>query len=296
MKARSAAIAYLPVDRPSLEKAKSQSLARGLAVLQAFDVATPEAGIRELSRRLKLDRSTVFRLVRTLLDNGFLEQNPITQKYRIGPRTFEVGQRYTSSGPLYNVAAREIRRLHEEHDVDCYLAVRLNTVLLYLTALESEDVVFRAVAGTRGHLHSTSLGKMLLASEPPAVAKSIMARISMPRLTPATKTSRAALASDVAKARQRGYSIADGENLAGVFSVAAPIRNAHGKVVAAISGSYPKESLSKKRVAAMIAAVTRCAAAISAQLGAPPLVAGMDSTPPGAEPIRMAPRGKPARR
>jgi DNA-binding IclR family transcriptional regulator len=273
MRTRSATISYFPVERPEASAAKNQSLARGLAILQAFDDITPEAGIRELSRRLELDRSTVFRLVRTLVDAGFLEQNPVTQKYRIGPRTFEVGQRYTNSGPLYDVAARQMRALHDEHGLDVYLAVRLDGIVLYLSAIESDNVVFRAIAGTRGHLHSTSLGKMLLASEPPAVVRTILGKISLPRLTQATKTSRRALAADIAKVRKRGYATSDGENLAGVFSVSAPIRNPYGKVVAVISGSYPKAKMSNKRMAGMIAAVMRCADSISKGLGAPSAIA-----------------------
>lgn len=279
MKTRSATISYFPVERPSASAAKNQSLARGLAILQAFDDVTPEAGIREIGRRLGLDRSTVFRLTRTLMDAGFLEQNPATQKYRIGPRAFEVGQRFTNSGPLYDAAARQMQSLHDDHDLDVYLAVRLDSVVLYLSSIESDDVVFRAIGGTRGHLHSTSLGKMLLASEPEDIARNIIAKISLPRLTPKTKTTRKALAADVAAVRKRGYATADGENLVGVFSVAAAIRNPYGQVVAVISGSYPKAKMSKTRMARMTIAVRRCADSISKALGAPSSIAQTPLSP-----------------
>lgn len=273
MNTHSATISVLPVSRERIRHSKNQSLARGLAILQAFDEITPEAGVREISRRLNLDRSTVFRLIRTLVDAGFLEQNPVTQKYRIGPRTFEVGQRYTNSGPLYDIAARQMRELHEQQGIDVYLAVRLETVVLYLSAIEGDDVVFRAIAGTRGHLHSTSLGKILLASESPEVARNIISTISLPQLTKRTKSSRRALSSEIAKVRRQGYAVSDGENLAGVFSVAAPIRNPYGQVVAAISGSYSRDKMSATRLKKMIAAVRRCADSVSKGVGAPPAIA-----------------------
>jgi DNA-binding IclR family transcriptional regulator len=257
-----------------------------LVILQSFDITTPEAGIRELSRRLGLDRSTVFRLVRTLVDAGFVEQNRLTQKYRIGPRAFEIGQRYANSGMLYDVAVQEIRKLHEDHGLDVYLAVRLDNAVLYLCAIESTNVVFRAIAGTRGHLHSTSLGKVLLAAEPDETLRDLFARMALVKLTPSTKTSRGALAAEVAKVRRRRYAVSNGENLASVFSVGAPVRDISGKVVAAISVSHPKARISKRRRVDMIEAVTQCAALVSRRLGAPPLIAVAPPSPIVAIPVR----------
>jgi IclR family pca regulon transcriptional regulator len=247
--------------------AMNQSLARGLAILQAFDSEYPEWGVRELARKLDLDRSVVSRLVQTLAAAGFLEKNSLTSRYRIGPRAFEVGQRYTHSGPLYDIALSQMRDLHEHHQLDVYLAVRLETVVLYLGAIEADDVVFRAIAGTRGHLHSTSLGKALLAFEKDDVMREIVGRISLARLTPATKVSRPALIKELASVRKQGYATSNGENLPRIFSVSAPIFDASGKVVAAMSGSYPKDKMSKQRLDDMVEAMTSSAGHISRLLG-----------------------------
>lgn len=247
--------------------AANQSLARGLAILQAFDLAKPEWGIRELGRELDLDRSVVLRLVQTLAAAGFLERNKITSRYRIGPRAFEVGQRFTRSTPLYDVALSQMRNLHDAHNLDVYLAVRLEAVVLYLGAIEADDVALRAVAGTRGHLHATSLGKILLAFEDDDVVQELLKDLPLMRLTPATKTSKSALLKDIASARKRGYALADGENFAHIFSVAAPIYDGSGKMAAAISASRPRASAAKAEQAAMIEAVTSCASQISRLLG-----------------------------
>lgn len=247
--------------------AANQSLARGLAILQAFDLGKPEWGIRELGRELGLDRSVVLRLVQTLAAAGFLEKSDLTSRYRIGPRAFEVGQRYTRSSPLYDIALSEMRNLHETHNIDVYLAVRLETVVLYLGAIEADDVAFRAVAGTRGHLHSTSLGKVLLAFEREEVMREVLSRLSLTRLTPATRTSRAAVLKDIAKVRKLGYAVSDGENLTHLYSVGAPICDGSGRMIAAISGSYARSRMSKSRLDAMVAAITSSAAHISRLLG-----------------------------
>ena len=246
--------------------AMNQSLARGLAILQAFDPESPELGVRELGRKLGLDRSVVSRLAQTLAASGFLEKSA-TGRYRIGPRAFEVGQRYTHSGPLYDAALSQMRDLHEFHHLDVYLAVRLETVVLYLGAIEADDVVFRAIAGTRGHLHSTSLGKVLLAFEKEAVMRDVLSRITLARLTPATKTSRRDLLKELTIVRKRGYATSDGENLPRIFSVATPIFDASGQVVAAMSGSYPRDKMSKRQFETMVEAMTSSASQISRVLG-----------------------------
>jgi len=248
----------------------NQSLARGLEVLQAFDGTHVEHGIRDLARKLGIDRSITYRLVRTLADAGFLEQNKVSRRYRIGHKAFEVGQRYTSAGSVYDIAIGKLRTVAESAKLNVYLAERVDTVVLYLAAIESETSVFRVGAGTRGHLHATGLGKVLLACETDKALKTLLPRVNLVRLTPATKVSRSRVVAEIRNVREAGYSIADEENMIGIWTVGAPIVDATGRVIAAISGSVNKTDAPKNRRAAIVEIMVRTAATISARLGAPP--------------------------
>lgn len=262
-----------PVVRPTAaveyKSPPNQSLARGLEVLKAFDAIHVEYGIRDLARKLGIDRSVTYRLVRTLANAGFLEQNEVSRRYRIGHKAFEVGQRYTSAGTVYDVAIGKLRSVAESEELNIYLAERVDTVVLYLAAIESETAVFRVGAGTRGHLHATALGKVLLASETNSALKTLLPRIKFVPLTSATKVSQPQVMAEIRKVREAGYSISDEENMIGIWTVGLPIVDATGRVIAAISGSVNKADASKSRRTAIIASMVRTAAFISTKLGAP---------------------------
>lgn len=255
--------ASVTADRAPL----NQSLARGLQILQVFESGQTEFGIRDLARRVKIDRSITYRLVRTLTDAGFLEQNKVNQQYRIGYRAFEIGQHYTRSGALYDIAVAALTQLSAAESLNLYLAKRVEHALLYLAAVENDTSVVRAAAGTRGHLHATALGKVLLAAEPPGVLKELMPRLSMARLTPETTTSRTRLMRELRQVRMQGYAISAGEFLYGVVAVGAPVFDASGQVVAAISASGSNRNFTGRRLQRVTELVVHCAADISARIG-----------------------------
>jgi DNA-binding IclR family transcriptional regulator len=248
----------------------NQSLARGLEVLQAFNANHVEYGVRDLARKLGIDRSAIYRIVRTLADAGFLEQNHVSRRYRIGHKAFEVGQRYTSAGTVYDSAIGKLSAVAANEQLNIYLAERVDTDVLYLAAIESETAVFRVGAGTRGHLHATALGKVLLAGETDRALKKLLARLKPAQLTAATKTSRPQIMAEIRKVREAGHSIADEENMIGIWTVGAPIVDSTGRIVAAISGSVNKADASKSRRAKIIKVMLRTAAFVSTKLGAPP--------------------------
>jgi DNA-binding IclR family transcriptional regulator len=256
--------------RPGREGAPNQSLARGLAILEAFSAETAELGVRELSRRLRLDKSIVHRLARTLAGRGFLEQNPETLRYRVGPRTFEVGQQYAPAARLTDAALPVLRGLARERQLNTYLGVLHEDAVLYLVALQSSGpIAIRATPGSRAQLHSTALGKVLLAAEPDGGAARLLGPGPLPRLTPATLVDPAAVLAQLAQVRRTGHAISDEENLPGVFAVGAPVRDRSGHVTAAISGARPRWLTPDARVPELARVVLEAAAAISHALGAP---------------------------
>ncbi|MBX3456716.1 IclR family transcriptional regulator [Ferrovibrio sp.] len=249
----------------------NQSLSRGLRILEAVGMHGPEVGVRELSRLLEIDKSIVSRLVITLAEQGFLEQNPSTRRYRIGPRAFQVGQRYSQSNPLYQVAYDELHRLAEDENVNVYMGVRSDTEFMYLCSIQSaQPSVFRINTGATGRLHTTSVGKVMLAAMDEAALHKLLPRLTLTRLTPYSITDQASLLADLRKVRQLGYAVSDEENLVGILSVGVPIRDSSGKVIAAVSSAVSKDRMPVDFMARMVEITERTAGIISGKLGAYP--------------------------
>lgn len=246
----------------------NQSLARGLAILEAFSRDTPELGVRELSRILGMDRSVVHRLTQTLACRGFLEQNPETMRYRIGVGALELGYRYRVADTLQDAALPVLRLLTKEHQLNAYLGVLREGSALYLMALQSSGpIVIRAAPGARAPVHSTALGKVLLAAQPDVAVEEILGAGPLPRLTPKTIVRPKDLIAQLTTVRRLGYAMSDEENLPDVFAVGAGVRDSTGRVVAAISGACPRHSVPAERIPEIVRVIVAAAAEISRNIG-----------------------------
>ena len=252
-------------------RALNQSLDRGLLILRRMANSESELGIRELGRLMELDKTVVSRLVSTLAEHGFVEQNPVTKRYRIGPSALDIGGRSAKHARLYDVAYSRLQNVSQRHEVNVFLGVRSQSEVLYLCAVQRpNDSVFRVSAGFRGHLHATALGKVLLAAMDGAALLKLLSELALPRLTPDTIASRDRLSAEVELVRRRGYAVSDEENLVGVIAIGAPVRDGTGRVVAAVSAARHKDGMSESFADAMVGITERLAGAISAKLGAPP--------------------------
>ena len=247
---------------------RNQSLERGLAVLEAFGPLRAEIGVRELARLLGLNKSIVHRLVRTLAEREFLEQNPETLRYMVGPRAFHIGQRYSlASGPA-EAAVPVLQRLADQSQLNAYLGVLRGPSIVYLLTLQSSGpIVIRAKPGSPAHVHSTALGKVLLAAHRDPAA--LLGTKPLPRLTPSTLTNPGMVLAELKTVRAQGHAISDEENLPGVWAVGAPVVDRTAKVGAAISGACPRYKVTKARAAEIVRAVRAAALQISKSLGAP---------------------------
>lgn len=257
----------LPVGR--LDKSRSQSLARGLAILDLFTRETPSYGVSDLARALKLNKSIVYRLVRTFVDHGLLEQDPATSRYRIGARAFEIGQLFVTTNDLQHAALPGLRALASEHKLNAAMGVLRGRDVIYLNALQSESViVLRARPGSRGPAHATAMGKVLLSALDAARLDDVLERAPWPRYTPQTIVDAGALRSELQDVRRLGHAVAIGEYIPGIIAVGAPIRDGTGEVVAAVSGAGLKASIPAGEILRLVRVVTKIANQISRRLGA----------------------------
>lgn len=249
----------------------NQSLARGLLILRKVADAEGELGVREIARQLDIDRSIVSRLVNTLAAHGFLEQNPVTRRYTIGPYAFQVGRKNSHISHLYKAAYDELFQMAKNNGVNAYLGIRSRAEVLYVAAIQTEQTsVLQVNTGVRGHLHSTSLGKVLLAAMPDDALTELLDQLTLSRLTPYTVTLPEELLAQVRYVRKCGYAVADEENLIDIISVGAPVRDASGKVVAAVSSAVHKDGRPEGFLESLIRITERAAGIISIRLGALP--------------------------
>lgn len=218
----------------------SQSLERGLTILSTFNEATPVLGIAELARAAGLSKSTAFRYVATLAKLGYLEQEPETRRYFLGPRVVDLGFAAINSMEITRVAGHALQLLSDETGYTVSMAVLDGPDIVYVDRRRSARANPFAMGlqlhvGSRLPAYCTSMGKLLLAHRPPAELRALLDRVDLARRGPKTITAREQLMAALARIRHHGVSVSDEELAAGLRSVAAPIRDRGGKVAAAIN-------------------------------------------------------------
>jgi DNA-binding IclR family transcriptional regulator len=248
-----------------------QSVRRALHVLETVAACNhhrDDAGIVSISRRCDLPASTTHRLLSTLIDAGFAEQDPVTGQYRVGLRAFEVGNAFLDHTDLRPVARPYLRDLAELTGETVNLAIRDGHDAVYIDQLESVQILkMFARPGARAPLACTGVGKVLLSGLNPATAERILTEEPLPARTPRSVTEPAALMRILERIRLDGHALDDEEVELGVRCVAAPIVDHRGEVRAAISVSGPTLRVSDSRIPELIRQVRGTAAAISAALG-----------------------------
>jgi IclR family pca regulon transcriptional regulator len=251
----------------------SQSLERGLAVLSAFRSGKPLLGVSELGRDVGLSRSTTHRYVVTLAALGYLQQDPATKKYRLGPRVLDLGFSAINSMELREIAAPHLRELSDETGYTVNMAILDDLDIVYVDRVRSAQAGQREIdlnlhIGARLPAYCTSLGKVLLAHLPADERKARLDRMDLAQRGPNTITSREALEAELDLVRTQGYAVNNEELAYGLRSIAAPVRTHDGAAPAAINLAVHSSMVASDDMAARFGpALMRTAADISARLG-----------------------------
>lgn len=224
--------------------------------------------LTELAEQIGLHKSTVHRLVMVLESNRAVERDADTGKWCLGARLSQLGMSALSRTDLYSASMDQLRNLVDKTGETAHLGVIRDGEVVSLCHVESTQSVRTPITvGARTPVHCTSLGKAMLAFWPPAELEAFLrGRIFKPR-TRRTITGCQRLKQDLRAIRTRGYSIDDEEFEEGLRCVGAPVRDASGSVVAAISVAGPTYRVTESRVAAVGSAVSQAARGISVELG-----------------------------
>jgi len=253
------------VNGTSEAPASVQSVDRALTILCILS-RLGEAGVTEIAAELGVHKSTAFRLVATLESHGMVEQNEERGKYRLGVGVLRLAGATTARLDVVQEARPICRKLAADSGETVNIAVLSDRSALYLdqvagqSALQSHNWV-----GQHIPLHATSNGKVLLSGLSSDEVDNRLPKL--PSYTSDTVTSRARLRRELAEVRDQGYAVAVDELEVGLTAIAAPIRNAHGDVIASLSVSGPTFRLSEPRVKELVPVVQDAADEVSRRLG-----------------------------
>jgi len=245
----------------------NQAVRRAIAVLKAFSDETPEMGVTEVSRKVNLHKSTVYRLLSAFEDEGLIARNPETGKYRLGPELIVLGEQVLRHTEVHRVALPFLRELAEKSGETVDLEVLSGSNVVTIEEIAGKHVVAAAGAiGMPWAAHATSNGKLLLAHQPPEKQRQILSR-TLKRFTPRTLTDPKTVARELARVREQGYAISFGELEEHLVAIGMPIRSRNGDAVAAVSLSGPDTRLTADKLPALLRLGLETCARISARLG-----------------------------
>jgi len=244
------------------------SVANAARLLKEFSRDDRELGVSELSRRLGLATSTVHRLLATLADERLLERGTVPGGYRLGLALFDLGATVAAGGDLHEAALPVMATLRASTGETVQLAVLDGLESVYIDRLESPHTVriFSRV-GTRLPATTTSTGKVLLAALPAEELTARLADWSPRRITPHTIVDMATLRSRLDEVAERGWAENLEESRVGVVSVGAPVHDAGGAVVAALSVAATTDRAGPAALRRVRASVIESAALVSRRLG-----------------------------
>ena len=246
-----------------------QSVSHALDLLEEFRGDTDELGVTELSKRLKLHKNNVFRLLATLESRGYVEQNKATENYRLGLKSLELGQTFINQMGLLRQARPVMESLVDQVNETTYVGIVRENYAVYLDVVEAKQTV-RVVSrvGARLPVYCTALGKVQLAYETEEEVEQIVGVRELKRFTETTITDLARLVSHLKHVAEQGYAIDNREFEADVKCIAAPIRDYTRRVVGGLTVSGPASRLTDDRIQReLVPLVKRAGAEISTRLG-----------------------------
>jgi IclR family transcriptional regulator, pca regulon regulatory protein len=215
-----------------------RTLARGLAVLKAFDQNSPAMTLSDVARKTDLSRASAGRFLKTLVTLGYAGYDG--RDYRLRPRVLELGTAYFSSHSFIDIANNILKDVAARAQEPCSMAVLDGTDIVYVARHTADRMMSITIPiGKRYPAHSTSLGRVLLGGLPDAELDAVLAAAEIPQVTPYTITDKAELRRCILQARNDGYCQAESQLEIGILSIAVPVRDREGRLIAAINMGVP---------------------------------------------------------
>lgn len=228
-----------------------QAVTRALLLLELLAKETNPVSLSEISQKAGLKMTTAHRLLTTLMNKGFVEQDSVTLRYQLGIKTFEIGNAALLVNDLRSIARPFLKQLLENINETINLAILEDTEVIYIDQIESTNIVIVkmfARVGSRGPAYCTGTGKVLLSDLNNDELYKRFAAVNFVKFTENTITDIEQLIKVVTKIRYDGYALDFSERDPGVTCVAVPVKNFDGRIQAAISVSAPAQRMPMERI------------------------------------------------
>jgi len=261
-----------PVGRPASSGKSggghSQSLVRGLNILEGLAAAPGGLGLSDIAQIVGLAPSTTHRLLQALHKQGYIIQDAELGLWKIGVKTFQVGNTFLEARDFVASARPYLRQLTRDSGETANLAIRDEGMAVFLAQSESPQMMRMITRlGSRAPLHASGVGKALLAWLPEREIERILQSRGLNRVTENTLDTPARLRESLATIRRQGYACDREEHAIGLNCVAASLHDQDGLPLAAISVSGPVARIPEMRLVELGGLISRAAREISEQLG-----------------------------
>lgn len=216
-----------------------KSLVRAMSVLECFSQKEPELGVTEIASRLNMQKSTIFNILTTFQDLGYLIKNPVNNKYQLGYKLLHLGYIVSSNMSIRQQFIPQMKQIANACGEVCYLGLLDHMEVLYVEATyPNTQIQTRNILGERAPLHCTGLGKAMLAYMDPGEVNQVLSG-PLTSFTKCTITDPDVLRNELEEIRNNGYAVDNMEHEFGVRCVAVPFFSIDGKVMGAVSVSGP---------------------------------------------------------
>lgn len=216
---------------------------RALDVLQLFsNRGVTELGVTQIAEQLGLSKAVVHRILTSLRVKGFVVVDPESRRYRLGPRVLTLGLAYLDRLDVHELARTSMRYLSERTDETSTLSIRVGWRRVYIDqATPARDIKMVVQLGGAYPLHAGASSKAMLAFLPDDERQAFFESQRLDAVTDRTITDPAVLAEQIAEIRGRGYALSNGERQPGASSVAAPVLDRNGALLAVVSVCGPED-------------------------------------------------------
>ncbi|WP_117193396.1 IclR family transcriptional regulator [Rhizobium terrae] len=223
--------------------------ARGLKVIEAFGETTRRLSISDVAKSTGLDRATARRCLLTLSELGYADYDG--KFFALTPKILRLGHAYLSATPLPHIVQPFLDRLSEEVHQSASASVLDGTEVVYIARASQKRVMsINLMPGSRLPAYCASMGRVLLAAMPEDEALSLLRQTNLKSFTPRTLTDPGQLMEELARVRAQGYAVIDQELELGLCSIAVPLENDRGRVIAALNIGAPAASVPGSEMAA----------------------------------------------
>lgn len=249
-----------------------QTVSKAIEIINYLskDNSNRGAGITELSREMGMGKSTIHRILDTLLYYGYVDKNWETNRYRLGWGLYSVGQRVPQQNQVFNLDSTPLEKLSQKTGETVNLGILHRNETIIISKIEGLNSGLRVgmPAGEHEPIHATALGRMLISEMDEQVIRSLFeGEDTFHRFTDNTITNVEDLLENIRLVRQRGYALDNQEFGLGLICVACSVRDYTGNIVAAVSISAPANRMGEERRLEIVREIHNCCGRISWDLG-----------------------------